>query len=311
MVSSSYQSKQHKTSYHPVKKPAKITGTSYFSQRKLRAGISSYQPQRRLYPKVYPKAYQPQRKPKINIVGISAYPKKKQKNIPVSRTYIRKAEKEQLIINKERQKEIKKLLKTLSIGEKNYIKEQVKNRESDYGIVKQFDDLQKEVVLREIRKYKNQEKKEVLRSVNKKSKELLGYSCGFNYITQHHIGYQFTQKCNYIIYVGIPINELKAIIHDISNILKILHEKVKCLQRVNYCSLEYVLYLNNGEKDESKKSTNINGKFGLASFKDMLNQIQDVIYWVYDIVHQAQSSKQIQIYNVIYVNYDFKNNVMR
>ncbi len=201
-------------------------------------------------------------------------------------------------------RERKEQLKPLSNKEKKFIKENVEKNESDYKIRKEFKGREKKVI-KEIKKAKNKIKKNKLRVVNKES----GFKCKFNYITQHHIGYQFEQQSKYPIFQGITDKEINNIIKDIQNILKILNSKVRCLQRINYASLEYEITLTDKSKEKSKNSTNINGEYGISSFNETLRQIPEIVMYLVNLVHQAQSTKLIEIYNIIYVNYDFKNNV--
>lgn len=207
------------------------------------------------------------------------------------------------IIEKRYIKKISKL--PLTKKEKDFINENVRKNESDYKIVKEFDKRKENKVRYEIKKEKNKIKKEKLKEFNK------GNNCKFNYITQHHIGYKFSKQVNYQIYVNISEIELQLIIDDIKTALTLLNNKINCFQRINYCSLEYIIILQDNSKEYSKISTNISGEFGISSFQDTINQIPELIYYLYNLVHQSQSSKQINIYNVVYVNYDFKYNVVR
>lgn len=207
--------------------------------------------------------------------------------------------KEKIISTIHERKEVKKGL-TKKI--RDFINKSVRKDEPDYKISKQFKGKEKKV-LKEIKKVKSKIKKEKLKEVNKKSK------CNYNYITPHHIGYKFERKVRYPIFVGITDSETEDIIRDIKNILERLYGKVICHKRMTYCSLEYTITLQDGSKEHSKISSNINGSFGIAQFKDMINQLPDLVYRLVDIVHQSQSSKFIEIYNIAYVNYDFKYNV--
>lgn len=227
--------------------------------------------------------------------------------------------KKEKIIVKRKEIRIKKL--PLSKKEKDFINKSVRKNESDYKIIKEFKGREKKV-LKEIKKYKNKEKKEKLKTVNDTYKER-GFNCNFNYITQHHIGYILEKACTFIIYSGMPHNDLIPINNDIIKKLEILNIKVLCNQRFNYCSLEYKIYfdekyindISDFKKDSegkfqlSKISTNINTSEGGANFKNMASQIIDVLTFLWDLVHQSGSPRLIEIYNIIYVNYDFKNNV--
>lgn len=233
-------------------------------------------------------------------------PSKKQKIIFTREKYLTPKQiiiKEK-VIEKRYTKRIEK--QPLINKEKKFIKEQVNKREPDYKIVKEFNINRRKKVYKEIKKFKNIEKKKKLKEINKKFEN----KCKFNYITQHHIGYKFNKSVSYQIFVGITDAEITDINNDISSKLKLMNSKINCYQRISYSSLEYVIKLQDNSKEYSKISTNMNTALGLSDFNNMLSQIPDLIIYLVNLVHQSQSSKHIEIYNIVYVNYDIKNNVV-
>lgn len=244
----------------------------------------------------------------IRIIESKKEPSKPERLIhtPIKFLSEKKKERKQKIIIKRQEKKERQL--PLTQKELREIDENVRKNEADYKIIKKFKGTKEKKVKKQIKKSKNKIKKEKLKDINNKYKEK-GYKCNFNYITQHHIGYEFQKPCSYVIFEGITEIEIQDIIKDIVKILKILNNKVRCDQRIHYTSLEYKIYMNDGSIEYSKTSSNINTEYGLATFKSVIEQVSDLIYYLVNLVHQAQSPKEIEIYNIVYVNYDTKSNV--
>ena len=255
-------------------------------------------------------------------------PSKSLKIIHTPQKYLKPKQliKKEIIIKKHKEK--REIKKPLTKKQKDYIKEQVNNRESDYKIIKEF--KKKEKVRKEIKRIKNNIKKEKLKEINEK----LDNQCKFNYITQHHAGYQFNRNCEFNIYINMSINDLDDIINKIIEKLNILNSKIICKKRFYYTTLEYIIIFN----DEHIKDSVGYDKFGNLrfnkgsdkyfgnsiyqkgmisskinetgnSFDNMCVGVKNIVYELSNLIHKSGSSKRIIIYNIIFVNFDFKYNI--
>jgi len=217
-----------------------------------------------------------------------------------------KKRKERIIQRREKKRELKKKKRLfLTKKDKSNIKELLKSNTPHYRILDLIGKNKEKLVIREIKKQKRIIKKERLKKLKKDFPK-----CSYNYRTKSHIGYSFNKKVIHEIFIGMTDKQLNHIIKDIKNILNKLNNKVKCPQRMRYFSLEYIITLKDGTQDKSKISSNISNIHGLVSFKNMLNQVTDLIVYLDNLINRSESPKEIKIYNIIMVNYDFKGNII-
>ena len=207
-------------------------------------------------------------------------------------------------LNEEQKKKRNRVLSSLTKIDKSNINNLVREGSTNYKIIDLIGINKKTKTLKEIKKVKRTVKKEKIKSLKAKFPK-----CNYNYTTLSHIGYKFNRRKTLNIYKGISNKELNLIIKNLKDIVKTLKNKVRCDKRMNYLTIEYEISLQHEEKEKSRISSAISGKRGIVSFKGMINQIKELIIYLDNLVQVAQSPKHIKIYNIYYVNYDFKSSV--
>lgn len=206
---------------------------------------------------------------------------------------------------KAKKKQAKRKIKLTKQDIKN-IKELILKGTPKYRILTTIGLSKEKLTLKEIKKQKKVIKQDRLKKVNKQFPD-----CNYNYTTRSHIGYKFIRNLKIDIFRSIPDELIVNAINTIHNKVESMNKKVKCTKRMHYITLNYVITLKSGEKQKSQISTSISGQNGLFSFKGALNQINNSIFTLIKIVNRSESSKEILLKKVTYVNYDFKSNILR
>lgn len=162
---------------------------------------------------------------------------------------------------------------------------------------------------KEKKQKKNQKKKtkkpkyEYNRGRNEEIKKVKKPQCKFNYVTNNNIGYIREKHTEIYINEETLEDEYEDNLNEILSILK-YYKNFKCPLRQNYIKLEYKIFFEGKENEFGSITTFIS--LNLDSLKERTIEIYEKLN---ELIKRGGSPSAIKIYNIIYVNYDFKSYV--
>lgn len=169
--------------------------------------------------------------------------------------------------------------------------------ESQYKAYIEFKKRQKIIEQENIRKLREDLKKYEVKAKEKVKEKP---KCNFNYETKNNIGYLKEKRSE--IYINDETTDYEHIENQ-KEILSIIknYDMFRCPQRQNYIRLNYRILFEGSQNEESSIATHIS--LSLQKLKEETIKIYNDLV---ELVQRGGSPSAILVYQIDYVNYDFK-----
>lgn len=128
--------------------------------------------------------------------------------------------------------------------------------------------------------------------------------CNFNYETRNNLGYIINKNVDLYINSDTSDSEHYNNLEEILSIIDNYYD-FKCPQRQNYITLEYKIFFEGKENEYSSITTNIS-----LNLDNLKNRVIDNYNMLVELINRGASPAAILIYNIIYVNYEFKSGLI-
>lgn len=130
-------------------------------------------------------------------------------------------------------------------------------------------------------------------------------TCKFNYETVNHKGYKFITPVTIRLHGDENGETHLSNLNYIKNKIEKMSLSVRCKQRQNYATIAYKMFFEGRQNEYSSRNTHIS--YNLTKVLKEINSIYDDLI---QMVSYSGSPTTILIYQIEFINYDFKSKVI-